>query len=69
MKILGHPELRAGEVFLGNFTARNYHQHVGWQFKRMRLVALDTEGRKIEDLFPVFVLRLELEKAEIPLEE
>jgi hypothetical protein len=56
---INHPELKAGELFLGNFQC----EHIGdicWNTKRRGFQAYNVNGRAIESLRPVFVQQSEL---------
>jgi len=55
-----HPELRAGEIFLGNTSINAVG--VDWKTKRLGEVAYDMDGRIAKHLRPVFVTRDEIEK-------
>ena len=69
-----HPELREGEVFLGNLSSSEY-QNMRWKTKRQGAVPYNIHGKREYntvpgfELLPVFAKRQELEKAGIPLEE
>jgi hypothetical protein len=74
MKVRNHPELREGEVLLGNFDSSGYQDISRWKTKRKGVTPYDIDGKQVyvdpdSELFPVFVKRQELEKAGIPLEE
>jgi hypothetical protein len=65
-----HPECRPDEVFLGNscsnvfmFGGKSTWSETGWESKRQGKVAYDRDGKRItnSNMFPVFVLRQELE--------
>lgn len=65
-----HPEFRVGEMFLGNFTERNFREHIGWWTKRMGNIAYDVNDwptEPVEGLYPVFVQRVELKKKGIDI--
>ncbi|OGI27590.1 MAG: hypothetical protein A2359_04665 [Candidatus Moranbacteria bacterium RIFOXYB1_FULL_43_19] len=62
-----HPELRAEEIFIGNFTAREVGE-IRWKTKRMGEKALNRDGVPISNLgwqggYPVFVQKSELMEA------
>lgn len=63
-----HPELREGEVLIGNHTLESFEK-VGWETKRMGNFAYTVNGELISSepqyLFPVFAKRSELEKHRI----
>lgn len=54
-----HPELRPGEVFLGNF-APDQVQYVGWKTKRVGVQSYNFIGAAYDDARPVFVQQAEL---------
>ena len=66
-----HPELKEGEVFIGNFTEESFEQSM-YVMKRLGLQAYDTNGNEIEhmaydydddtNLYPMFVNRNEYEE-------
>lgn len=63
-----HPEMREGEVFftnVGEYDAlRSYEDddfnHIGWKSKRKGSVAFDIDGKPVNYMNPVFVMRDEL---------
>lgn len=61
-----HPELRDGEVFLGNSTEDDFMNRIGYQSKRMGTTAYTIHGQEIPhfkltpSLYPVFVERQEV---------
>ena len=74
-----HPELKEGEVFIGNISL-GYHPHldivdpdwsdyrtdwevIGWKTKRRGNVAYDIYGKPINGMCPVFAQKSELEEA------
>ena len=59
-----HPELRPGEIFLGNIYASDF-QHVGWQTKRLGEKVFGRGGTTISSgqQRPCFVQRSEVEAA------
>ena len=57
-----HPELRAGEVFLGNYSLHVYTQS-DWKTKRIGQQAYDESGKPVAstlDLHPIFAQKSEL---------
>ena len=48
-----HPELKEGEVFLTN-TANPEMTNIGWESKRLGVVAYDIHGLIVKGLYPVF---------------
>ncbi len=61
VKVMRHPEIREGEIFLTNSTVKEYEK-VGWKTKRMGYIALDVNGNIIDStsgLFPVFLQKKE----------
>jgi len=66
-----HPELRPGEIFLGNFRPDSFARSIEWPSKRMGIQAYDLDGKKFPQFFgwrPVFALRSELEAANVFLD-
>lgn len=68
-----HPELREGEIFLGNFT-KNSFSNIGWKTKRWGSCSYDIYGDPIKksflpSLFPVFVQRKEIEHLGFNIDE
>lgn len=68
-----HPELRDGEVHLGNFDRMGF-VYCGYKTKRMGNVPFNPITHEstapidgLPDVFPVFVQRTELEAAGIPI--
>ncbi len=61
-----HPELKEGEVYLGNFSVEDF-AGVTWKTKRSGFVAYDVNGQPSPwpGLFPGFAQRSELEEAGI----
>lgn len=55
---IAHPELRKGELFLGNMCKEEFCR-TKWKSKRCGKVAYDNEETVIECLFPVFILKEE----------
>ena len=58
-----HPELKDGEMFLGNVTKSFYHK-IGWETKRMGTTPYTTNGEVLLQispriLYPVFVQKKE----------
>lgn len=41
-----HPEIKQNELFLGNFSYNGFIQ-IGWKSKRIRYIAYDINGNKI----------------------
>jgi len=63
-----HPEIRAGEVYLCNASLDDFQNSIGWKSKRLGKIAFDISGKiipLINRLFPVFVLKKELQKDEV----
>ena len=70
-----HPELREGEIFLcnvgGNFDVfrdrfmpiHEVFDSIGWKSKRIGSVAYTRDGKPIKNMRPIFVERVELERA------
>jgi len=59
-----HPELREGEIFLGNFWKRNNAwKPIRWASKRKGNIAYDIYGDAMKESFPVFISRKEFEDA------
>ena len=62
-----HPEIEAGEVFLGNYGDSTYEE-ISWETKRQGNTAYSLDGRRLDGdfqkfLFPVFVQKNEIESA------
>ena len=57
-----HPELKDGEVLIGNFDDDNYRM-CDWKTRRVGQKAYDAAGELVagDKLFPVFVQRTEVE--------
>jgi hypothetical protein len=61
-----HPELKAGEKYLGNYTSDGYVS-LDFESKRMGRVALAADDSVLDDpdlepMYPVFVLKSELKR-------
>jgi len=56
-----HPELRAGEMFIGNFMSDEY-SGIGWSTKRTGRQAYTIHGEEQTGFMPVFVQRSEYEE-------
>lgn len=54
-----HPELKVGEVFLGNFP-RDQIADIGWKTKRVGFQSYDFKGQAYDGARPVFVQQAEL---------
>lgn len=66
---MNHPETLPGEVCIGNVYRSDFHR-IGWKSRRLGTVHHDAEdGTRIKGSpqVPVFVLRLELEAAGVPI--
>ena len=57
-----HPELRDGEVFIGN-TSLDHWECVGWKTKRMGDVAYNIYGEPLNGIHPTFAQAEELRRA------
>ncbi len=58
-----HPERQYGEQFLTNCASETDFDEIGWMTKRLGKTAYDTSGKAISGLRPVFVWKLELQRA------
>ena len=73
-----HPELREGEIFLGNFSfygrAQRDWDDLRWKTKRKGEIAYDDQGRPLSEttsrteIYPVFVQEAELAEAGVKIE-
>ena len=65
-KTYPHPELREGEVCLGNIEKNVFYKvYRRWNPKRMGKVAYDIHGNKISSRYvPIFVSQAEVERRE-----
>ena len=54
-----HSEIKSGELFLGNFTEKEFHR-IGWDTKRMGCVAYARDGKVEQGKFPVFASEEEM---------
>ena len=59
-----HPELKDGEMFIGNVTKSFYNHNIGWQTKRMGITAYTPDGEVIFNrlsttLYPTFIQKKE----------
>lgn len=71
-----HPELREGEIFLGNFMRSYYLSNIGWKTKRIGIHAYNHEtNQPLEQdndnfrLYPVFVKEEELKNDGVQIED
>lgn len=72
-----HPELREGEIFLGNFSfygrAQREWDSLRWKTKRKGEVAYDDHGRPLREatdrseIYPVFAQESELVEAGVKI--
>jgi len=63
-----HPELKRGEVFIGNFDVSSF-KLCNWKTKRTGEQAYDEEHRPTcDDRFPVFIQRSEIEATGIEMD-
>ncbi len=67
-----HPELREGEVFLGNFDRGQFERVVNWQTKRLGTMAFNASlvpaSGNPEPVFPVFIQRSEAQAVGLQLD-
>jgi len=56
-----HPETREGETFLTNIDEKGFFE-IGWQTKRRGVIAYTKDGRILQENFPVFVQKSEMEE-------
>lgn len=56
---ISHPELKDGEVFLGNFRP-NQLNDIGWKTRRAGVQSYDFKGNAYDGARPVFVQQSEL---------
>jgi len=72
MKIIKHPEIQNGEVFICNCDSEGFADFL-WTTKRLGQIAYGRDGKELPKgdckLFPVFVSRKELEQAGVTFEE
>jgi len=61
-KIDQHPELREGEVFLGNVTKQEGISGSIYRSTRLGDVAYDSKGQPIEGMFPTFANKEEMDE-------
>jgi hypothetical protein len=59
-----HPEKKHGEVFYDNIRSKDpfLFTKIGWKEKRMGIQAYDTYGKKLDDSYPVFIKKAEVEQ-------
>ena len=64
-----HPELREGEIFLNNVKPADEEYQgfaaIGWKTKRLGNIAYNVFGDILPHHRPVFVLRSEMEQADV----